>query len=391
MRIAYVVGTYPSRSETFIAREIEALEAAGIEVVVFPVWRARDLPPGMAATRPLSTVGWPSVVEQCEHWWANVCWQTWFLRAMCRHPRVGFRALWYLGTAFGIAHVLRRVGVDRVHGHFANLPSTVAWVVASLLGVPFSLSVHARDVFVEPEFLADKARDADCMVACNSAAAKRAAELIDGADRDKVVLVPHGLPVDRYAFREALPDGPPLVLAVGRLVEKKGFVHLVEAMAQLRRRHSAVRCWIAGDGPERDALGRQVAALGLGGIVELKGWLSQDEVRAALEGATALAVPSIVASDGDMDGLPNVVLEAAACGVPLVTTDAGGILDFVADGQTGLVARQADAGDLAAKLDDVLSQPAAAAERTRHACQLVAEHFDFAHAGAELLRTLGIG
>ena len=257
-----------------------------------------------------------------------------------------------------------------------------------LAKLPFSFAVHARDVFVEAEFFAAKARAADRIIACNSAAAKRAAELVREADREKIALVPHGLPLDRYPFRAEMPRGEPLVLGVGRFVEKKGFAHLVEAVALLRRRGRGVRCRLIGDGPERESIERHIAQFGVGDAVELRGWLPHDGVIAAHADASALAAPSVVARDGDMDGLPNVVLEAAALGVPLVTTDVGGLPDLVRDGETGLVAKPGDAADLAARLDEALARPdTVLARRAREA---VEERFDEAKTTPQLMVALGI-
>ncbi|HUT37101.1 MAG TPA: glycosyltransferase [Planctomycetota bacterium] len=390
MRIACVVGTYPCASETFIEREIAALEARGHEVVVFPLWRAR----GDKATTPPGRH-----VERCRQWppWgeltamrASIRWQTYLFGQLRREGRTAWRALVNRGLACNMARRMKRLGIGRVHAHFGSAPSTFGWFAADVAGLPFSFAVHARDVFVEAEFFAAKARAADRVIACNSAAAARAAELTDEADRAKVVLVPHGLPLDRYPFRTELPSGEQLILGVGRFVEKKGFTHLVEAVASLRRRGRGIRCWLIGDGPEREALEREIAQLAVGDAVELKGWLPHDEVQTAYEQASALAAPSVVARDSDMDGLPNVVVEAAALGVPLVTTDVGGLPDLVRDGETGLVAKPGDAADLAAKLDEVLATPEAAIARARRAREAVEERFDEAKTIPQLMAALAL-
>jgi glycosyltransferase involved in cell wall biosynthesis len=307
-----------------------------------------------------------------------------------REGRAAWRALIHRGQAFAMARSMGRLNVGRVHAHFGNAPSTVGWFAASLAGLPFSFAVHARDVFVEAEFFAAKASAADRIVACNSAAALRAAELADEPDRAKISLVPHGLPLARYPFRPALPRGAPLVLGVGRFVEKKGFACLVEAVAALRRRGRGVRCRLIGDGPLRKALDQQIARPAVADAVEVKGWLAQDELAKAYEAAWVLAAPSVVARDGDMDGLPNVVLEAAAMGVPLVATSVGGLGDLVRDGETGLVARPGDADDLAAKLDAVVRDPDGALRRAHRAREAVEARFSEERTILLLLSALGV-
>ncbi|HPD14245.1 MAG TPA: glycosyltransferase family 4 protein [Planctomycetota bacterium] len=389
MRIACVVGTYPCGSETFIEREIEALAARGHEVAVFPLWRAQG---AQAATPP------GRHVERCSAWspWgemaamgASIRWQFRLLAHLPREGRAAWRALVGRGLAFEMAQRMRRQGIERVHAHFGNAPSTFGWFAADVAGLPFSFAVHARDVFAEAEFFAAKARAADRIIACNSAVAKRAAELVREADRAKIALVPHGLPLGRYPFRAELPRGEPLVLGVGRFVEKKGFACFVEAVAALRRRGRPVRCWLIGDGPERRALERQIAQLAVGDAVEIRGWLPQEELAKAYGQAAALVAPSVAARDGDMDGLPNVVVEAAALGVPLVTTDVGGLPDLVRDGETGLVAKPGDAADLAARIEAVLGDPAAALTRARRAREAVEARHDEAKTIPQLIAALG--
>ena len=387
MRIAYVVGTYPSRSETFIAREIEALEARGIGVEVFPLWRGRDAP----SVRPVHRCGSVELRAQLAWPMANVRWQLYFLARMPREGMAALRALFRLNTALGMARRMQALGIARVHAQFANAPSTAGWVAASLLGVPFSFAVHARDVFVEPQFLAAKARAADRIIACNSAAAARTRELVSPPDRQKVELVYHGLPLDEYLFRPERAARRPLLLGVGRFVEKKGLVHLVRAVSLLRQQGRDIGCWLIGDGPRRKALEREIAALGLGDAVSLKGWMGPAELRAAYERASALVVPSIVARDGDMDGLPNVLLEAAATGLPIVATSVGGIGDFVQDRATGLVATPADPDDLATKIHSALSEPEAAMNRARNARAEVEARFRIDRCADALADALGIG
>ena len=393
MKVACVVGAFPSPSETFIAREIAALEARGIEVHVFPLWRAAGAPADEEAGPPVHRCGWLSLKAQLRFIVPNTLWQCYLLGRAPWEPVGALRGLWQLGRALGMAERMRELGVERVVGHFANAPSTVAWVAASVAGVPFCLSVHARDVFVEPQLLRQKARDAEAIVACNSAVAERAGELIDEADRGKVHLVHHGIPLDEFPFREEPPedDGPLLILGVGRLVEKKGFIHLVRAMARLRQREATARCWLAGDGPERGALSREIEALGLGVAVELRGWRPQGELKmACYEQAALLVVPSVAARDGDRDGVPNVLLEAAAIGVPIVATDVGGIPDLIRDGETGLVAKPGDPDDLARKIQAVLDNPDAAMARAQKARAEVEERFDAAKQTGKLMAALGL-
>ena len=393
MRIACVFGHYPSASETFIAREIEALGRLGAKVDGFAVW------PGTPDEMELAKRqqgGWPWELGLAEmgipilllHYGflalvpavkePGICfgWSWRFVADAWREGWNSVQALRGLPAAIDLARRLRDHPVDRVHAQFGSLPSTVGWVAATEARVPFSFAVHARDVFVEPQFLARKAAAADHIIACNSAAAAQAASLVNPPDRAKIELIPHGLPLRHYVFRREPVGGEPLILGVGRFVEKKGFPFLLRAVARLREEGRRVACWLIGDGPQRKYLASGIEKLRLGDAVTLKNWLPQDELISAYERATMLVAPSMVAQDGDRDGLPNVVVEAAAKGLPIVATDIGGIGDLVRDGETGLVARPRDAEDLAEKITAVLEDPEGALARARRAREQVEARFD---------------
>jgi len=375
MRIACVTGTWPCLSETFIAREVDALRALGAEVEVFSLWG------------PERKLSWVGMKGQLRHPLANAAWQCRLLAAWRREGRAALQAFWRLGVAFDLAREVELRGLERVHAQFGSLPSTLGWVAAKVARVPFSFAVHARDVFVEPQFLAAKARDADRILACNSAAAERLRSQIGAEDASKLTLLPHGLPLEDYPFSER-PERPGReIVAVGRCVPKKGLHVLLQAIRALRRRGVSVTCRIIGDGPERPVL--EAAAADLGNAVAFAGWQEPPAVRQALRRAAVLAVPSVVDAEGDMDGLPNVALEGAALGVPLVATDAGALADLVRHGETGLMAPADDSDALAACIEAVLSDPARAAERAHRARTVVESDFDAVRQAAKLAQILG--
>jgi glycosyltransferase involved in cell wall biosynthesis len=251
------------------------------------------------------------------------------------------------------AEVVQRLDgadVSAVHGYFAHLPTDVAARAARSLGVPYGFSVHALDARrVGANDLAARARDASCVIACN---ADVAADLRrTGAP---VHLIPHGVDIERFR-PSAPPDaGVPRLLAVGRLVEKKGFPVLIDAAARTR---APFELRIVGDGGQRAALERQIAAHELHGRVELAGPRTHDELPAEYAAAHVVVVPSVADAAGDRDGLPNVVLEAMASGRPVVASDIGAVSSAVIDGRTGVLVPPGDAGTLARQLDLVLDDP----------------------------------
>ena len=263
-----------------------------------------------------------------------------------------------------------------LHVHFAAGAALDALRIARLLGGrPWSLTAHAYEIWAQPMNLEEKVRAA-AVVTTGCAYNVRHLQSLR-PDVHEVVMG-----VDAKAFRRTRPyPGGRTVVAVGRLVEKKGFGDLVAAAALLR---APARVVIAGDGPLRPALEQQVADLGLGGVVELAGAVSPAAVRDLLEEADVLAMPCVVAADGDRDSMPVVVKEALAMEVPVVATDEVGLPEVVRPAWGRLVAPR-DPPALAAALEEVLDRPAQAREGMGRAGRaFVGEHANSAREAERL-------
>jgi glycosyltransferase involved in cell wall biosynthesis len=242
----------------------------------------------------------------------------------------------------------RRVG--GVHGYFAHIPAEVAARAARLLGIPYGFSTHARDARkVAPVVLAERASNAACVVACNTDVAE---EILLGGGA--VHLLPHGVDLRRFNPRSQRPAEELRLLAVGRLVEKKGFHVLLDAASRL---DIPFRLRIVGDGPERERLAGMIETHGLGRSVTLEGAQTHDELPEAYAAADAVVVPSVRDSSGDRDGLPNVVLEAMACARPVVASRISAVGCAVTDGETGLLVPPGDAPALASALRRLAAAP----------------------------------
>ncbi|MGZ8335034.1 MAG: glycosyltransferase [Allosphingosinicella sp.] len=252
-----------------------------------------------------------------------------------------------------------------VHAHFAT-DGLLALPLARRLGAPLVTTLHGYDVGRSRLRLLLSGRHSwmnlalrrrrlaesgDLFLAVSDAVRARSLALGFPAERT----LTHRLGVDLACFRpEPGAAEPGLILHVGRLVEKKGTRVLIEALARLRPQAPQARLVVVGDGPERPALERQCAALGLAGAVHFTGAATRDEVAAWLRRAWLLAVPSLTARDGDAEGLPTVLLEAAASGLPAVGSDHAGIPEAIVDGKTGFVVPERDPAALAARLADLL-------------------------------------
>ena len=193
----------------------------------------------------------------------------------------------------------------------------------------------------------------------------------------------NGLDLDQFPYQ--IPrDRPPHILAVGRLVEKKGFNHLIDAIARLRRDGIACECTIIGEGGKRSELAAQITALDLDDQVHLIGNRTQAEVKAYLHHTAMLVAPCIISADGDRDGLPTILVEAMALGTPCISTNIVGIPELVRDGDTGLLAPPNDPPALADTIARLLNDPALAARLAENARALIARDYNIHHNTAQL-------
>lgn len=342
LRVAYVVKRFPRLSQTFVLNEIAELERQGVRVTVVARQAAGEgerLPEGF----PPVTV---HVLDRSE---------------------------------VEVVAALRRAGVRHVHAHFATWAAATAQRLAAGLGVGFSFTAHAHDIYhrdVDRAALAARLAAADFAVTVSEANRAFLGEVLAAHGRQgRVVRLYNGVDVAALGRAAARPV-PGRVVSVGRLVPKKGLAHLVEACRLLARAGRACECLVVGEGEEREALARRIAEAGLADRVILAGARSHAETLALLASAEVCALPCVIAPDGDRDGLPTVLLEALAMGVPVVSTPVSGVPEIVADGASGLLVPPADAGALADALVRLLSSAALRARLSEAGRARAAQLFD---------------
>ncbi len=273
-----------------------------------------------------------------------------------------------------LARHWRSRNVGHIHAHWAHTATAVAMHAAGFLGVGFSFTGHANDLFVHRVGLRAKVRRARFIV-CISEYHRRF-YLAMGAAPARLPVVYCGIDMDRFREGSSETPGRPRVVAVGRLVEKKGFGDLIAASALLRDRGFDFDCTIAGSGPELAKLRAIVADHGLGSIVEVTGSaVLQEDLPALLGSASAFALPCVKDREGDMDGLPQVLIEALACGVPVISTRLVGIPDLVRDGEDGRLVDPGDVRGLADAMAELLSDPERASAMGRSGSAWAREHF----------------
>ena len=384
MRVAYVLKQYPRFSETFIVNEILAHEAAGLSLEIYSLRPAVDglFQDGLARVR--AQVRYlPSDAKMSEFW--ETCEQA-------RQSLPGYAPGCDLARgadardvyqALLVALDARARGVDHLHAHFGTLATTVARLAGQFAELPYSFTAHAKDIYhegVSVEELRQKLRDAAGVVTVSDYNLHYLQELYGDAAAG-VRRVYNGLDLRRFNYCEPI-ERRPVIAAVGRLVEKKGFADLIAACGILVARGIEFRCQIIGGGELEQCLKRQAAEGGLDRVIEFTGPLPQSEVAPRIQQAAVMAAPCIIGGDGNRDGLPTVLLEAMALGTPCVATDVTGIPELVRHGQTGLLTPQRDPQQLAAALERLLEQPQLRVQLARGARALIEAEFDIENSAA---------
>jgi colanic acid/amylovoran biosynthesis glycosyltransferase len=396
-KVAYVMSRFPKLSETFVLGEILAVEEHGIEVELFPLLREREevVHPEAAVLserarfQPFLSV--PILRSQLH-----------FLR---RAPRRYVAALWALlrGTwgsanyfvgALGIfpkvvhdARLMEADGIAHVHCHFSNHPAAAGFVVNRLTGIPYSFTAHGFDLHVDRHMLREKVAEAAFVVAVSEYNRKLILEECGEPASARLAVIHCGVDTEFFRPRESAgPERPFSVLCVGTLHEVKGQAYLVEACRLLTEAGVDVTCTLVGDGPDREALVRQIATSGLEGRVAIDGRRTRAEVAELLGRAHVLVSPSVPTAEGKREGIPVVLMEAMASGVPVVASGISGIPELVEDGRTGLLVPPRDPSALAGALQRLHDDPALRESLARAARDLVEREFDVRKNAGELIR-----
>ena len=337
-KIVMLLSGFPRRSETFALNEVWALEQHGALAAIFATKAGEPVaaqPAGKALLGRVHVLMEADGARQAEE--------------VIKH--------------------LQGTPVAGIHGYFAHVPAEIAERVAAQMGTRFGFSIHARDARkVAPEVLFARARKAACVIACNHDVADELRN--SGA---KVHLAPHGVDLERFAPRPFPHGGAPRLLAVGRLVEKKGFHVLIAAAARLR---TPFQLDIVGEGPEERRLTELIRSHGLESKIRLCGPKTHDDLPEAYGCAHVLVAPSIIDQTGDRDGLPNVVLEALACGRPVIASDVAALGRAVIHQQTGLLAAPGNVESLAAAIELLVNQRPMLETMGMRARALVEDEYD---------------
>jgi colanic acid/amylovoran biosynthesis glycosyltransferase len=398
-RIAVVLKGYPRLSETFVAQELLGLEQRGLTLDIYSLRHPYD-----PTTHPIHDEIAAAVTYLPEYLWRAPLRVLRGWRRARRRP--GYKAAWQCFKRdlwrdrtsnrirrFGQACVLAEAlppGTGMIYAHFLHTPASVARYAAMITGLPFAISAHAKDIWTTPDWeKREKIHDAAWLTTCTAYGAEHLRQ-ITGADAGKVKLHYHGLDFARFVGADqpggAGPTGTPLRIAsVGRLVEKKGYDDLLDALAQLppdidwRLDH-------IGGGELEAAMATQADRLGLSSRISWLGRKPQSDVKALLATADLFVLASKIAADGDRDGLPNVLMEAQAVGVACISTAVSAIPELITDDVTGLLVPPGEPIALADAIARLAKDPDTRARLAAAGTARVRSEFDL-NAGIDAIAT----
>jgi len=398
-RIALLLTRFPSVTETFILREVIEMERQGCAVRLVPVLRES-----------------PPVVHEEARPWIDRALYTPFvsfgilqanLRALMArparclsllvrlvagtvtHPGTLLRTLLIFPKSVFIAGQLRREGIQHVHAHYATYPSTMALIIAALADIPFSFTVHAHDIQLDRSLLRWKLRQTRFVRSISEFNRRFLERLYPQEARDRIDVIHVGIEPLQYAHGDA-----PIARAISRVLcvaahkPYKGLPYLIEACRLLKQEGVSFRCEVVGDGPMREELKQMILDKGVGDVIQLVGPKAQHEVTQLMAAATLFVLPSIIAPDGQMEGIPVALMEAMSSGRPVVSTSISGIPELVEDGQNGFIVPPADAPELARAMRALLESPELARAFGQRGREKVRAEFSIDQCVAKLLDRL---
>jgi colanic acid/amylovoran biosynthesis glycosyltransferase len=367
-RLAYIVSGFPTLTETFVLYEMIQMEELGVRIELYPLRRLRTTVNHSetgkwihrAHFRPFLSFSilraqWQEMQRNPGAYfklWAEVLGGTWgslnyFLGALAIFPK-----------AVVFAREMKELGVTHIHAQFANHPAVAALIAHRLTGIPFSFTARGTDVQVDRHMLKQKLDASEFAIAVAAYNKKIMAEECGPDAQKKIHVIYGGVDVERLTPNpHSHSMGPFRILCVGRFEEVKGHRYLVEACRLLRDRGVAFECRLVGEGPLVATIEKQIKQAGLSNEVRLLGGRTYQEVIQELRRTDVVVSPAVPTRNGKREGIPNVLKEAMACGVPVVASAVGGIPELVEDGQSGILVAPRDAALLADALKGLSSDP----------------------------------
>ncbi len=385
-KIAYVLAEFPSFTETFVAKEILYINES-FPLYIFVLKKGEcPIEEHVQKTLKNNIIYVPS-------------WTSWKIlpfvpRAITsptvwRNARYGLKEVIHQMKAFLVSFYITQqaklLRIQHIHAHFANYPTEIAILVSRFSGIPYSFTAHANDIYVDSNKLPEKIKHAAFVTTCTKYNKNWLDALVIFEGKHKIHLIYHGVDLDNWQYRQPCTlKFPTDILAIGRLIEKKGFIFLLEAVKILIEKGIPVRLRMVGKGKDEQKLKRYCQRHKLEEIVTFLGWQNADQIKHLYACSDIFVLPSIISVDGDRDGIPNVVLEAMATGVPVISTPISGIPEVIQHEHNGLLIPEKDSIRLAQAISTLINNHALRTTYAENARYFVEEHFDRRQCNAPL-------
>jgi glycosyltransferase involved in cell wall biosynthesis len=422
MKIAYLVKTFPKLSEAFILNEILELERQGMGLHIFSLRQPSEakVHPGVSQVKAPVTYlrSWYTplppppervpfeklahkVQMQEERRFIFLHHPIWFIRTWLLQVRNQTRKRYFYqelqaksGTrkrnfyqALALARELRRGGFTHLHAHFANEPTSVGQLASRLARCGFSFTAHAKDIYLtDRDELAQKIAAANFVVTCTGVNQNYLQEM--ASNKTPIHLCYHGVNLGQFFSEQRISrehhTATPLILSVGRFCEKKGFAYLIDACHRLKQNGRRFACHIVGFGPLEKQMEDLIESLELQDSVFLVGKMTQDKLIPEYRRADLFVLPCLVTDDGDRDGIPNVLVEAMAMRIPVVSTPISGIVELIDHMENGVLAPEKDAESLSRAMEMLLDNPGLRERLGANARQKVMANFSVDRSTAKL-------
>jgi glycosyltransferase involved in cell wall biosynthesis len=387
--ISYIVSRFPHLPETFILREMIGLEQLGWQIELYPLILQhqevihQEALPWLTRAHTVPWFSWVLLTANVQAMislpkkYFSLWWRV--LRENLSSPKFLLRAMVLFPRAVWMAREFKTKDIIHIHAHYATHPALVAWLINQFTGIPYSVTVHAHDIFVEKPMLATKLQNAAFVSAISEYNRDYLARELGPWILEKTHIIRCGIDPAYYDKGTIKPKYDRLeIISVGSLQPYKGYVFLIRTCAILRDRGIQFRCRIIGGGDLRPKLEWIIRQDQLQDVVVLLGPCTQNEVSNLLKTANCYVQPSIVTASGKMEGIPVALMEAMATGIPVVATSISGIPELVREGDTGWLVPPEDSVSLADAFSRIHAEPIEAYRRANNGKKLIVSEFELA-------------
>ena len=385
MKIAFLMSRFPSLSETFILREMDMVKMLGNEVFLFPlvIQKQKIIHPKAGKWLESSALirfsfGKIFSVNIFSFIKRPLLYALVFIKAIIGNfPNLKFmlRALYIFPLSIAMGAEMKSIGIEHIHAHYATHPALAAWIIHQFTDIPYSITVHAHDIFVDQTMLKEKMRSAAFIRAISMYNKNFLIKKIGKTFESKIHVIHTGIEPEKYSVRKKNLSKKFWMLNIGGLQPYKGQEFLIRACAILRDDQLLFQCLIVGQGELRQELQSLIDELELKDQVQLVGGKTEDEICELLPNVDCYIQPSIITESGKMEGIPVAIMEAMACGIPVIATAISGVPELVKDGKSGYLVPPANVETLVKAIEKVIKNSKKSIQMAQTGRRLVAREF----------------